>query len=156
MILQTAKILAVIPTLLKRENQRRNSMMRVKDVMTKQPFYLDADVSIQEVSQTMRDKNLGFVPLSKDNRVIGVITDRDIALRVVADSKDPHQKARNIATERVLYTYEDKPIEVQRLLVLNNPNNEELVGVITLGDIADKCNDEAMAKKVINAARHYH
>ncbi|WP_292398810.1 MULTISPECIES: CBS domain-containing protein [unclassified Methylophaga] len=141
-------------------------MMRVKDVMTKQPFYLDADVSIQEVSQTMRDKNLGFVPLSKDNRVIGVITDRDIALRVVADSKDPHQKARNIATERVLYTYEDKPIDevvnnmadqqVQRLLVLNNPNNEELVGVITLGDIADKCNDEAMAKKVINAARHYH
>lgn len=66
--------------------------MHVKDVMTKQPFYLDADVSIQEVSQTMRDKNLGFVPLSKDNRVIGVITDRDIALRVVADSKDPHQK----------------------------------------------------------------
>lgn len=46
--------------------------------------------------------------------------------------------------------------QVQRLLVLNNANNEELVGVITLGDIADKCNDEAMAKKVINAARHYH
>lgn len=141
-------------------------MIRVKDVMTKHPFYLDADVSIQEVSQTMRDKNLGFVPLSKDNRVIGVITDRDIALRVVADAKDPHQKARNIATQRVLYTYEDKSIEevvntmadqqVQRLLVLNNTKNEELVGVITLGDIADQCKDEAMAKKVIHAARHYH
>ncbi|HAO24513.1 MAG: CBS domain-containing protein [Methylophaga sp.] len=140
--------------------------MRVKDVMTKQPFYLDADVSIQEVSQIMRDKNLGFVPLSKENRIIGVITDRDIALRVVAEAKDPHQKARNIATERVLYTYEDKPIEevvqnmadqqVQRFLVLNNAKNEELVGIVTLGDIADRCKDEAMAKKVINAARHYH
>lgn len=140
--------------------------MRVKDVMTKKPYFLDADVTIQEVSQTMRDKNLGFVPLSKDNRVIGVITDRDIALRVVADAKDPHQKALSIATERVLYTYEDKPIDevvnnmvdqqVQRLLVLNNANNEELVGIITLGDIADKCNDEVIAKKVINAARHYH
>ncbi|WP_292359575.1 MULTISPECIES: CBS domain-containing protein [unclassified Methylophaga] len=141
-------------------------MLRVKDVMTKQPFYLDADVSIQEVSQIMRDKNLGFVPLSKENRIIGVITDRDIALRVVAEAKDPHQKARNIATERVLYTYEDKPIEevvqnmadqqVQRFLVLNNAKNEELVGIVTLGDIADRCKDEAMAKKVINAARHYH
>jgi len=141
-------------------------MMRVKDVMTKHPFYLDADVSIQEVSQTMRDKDLGFVPLSKDNRVIGVITDRDITLRVVAEAKDPHQKARNIATERVLYTYEDKTIDevvqnmadqqVQRFLVLNNAKNEELVGVVTLGDIANHCNDEAIAKKVINAARHYH
>ena len=141
-------------------------MLRVKDVMTKQPFYLDADVSIQEVSQIMRDKNLGFVPLSKENRIIGVITGRDIALRVVAEAKDPHQKARNIATERVLYTYEDKPIEevvqnmadqqVQRFLVLNNAKNEELVGIVTLGDIADRCKDEAMAKKVINAARHYH
>lgn len=141
-------------------------MMRVKDVMTKHPFYLDADVSIQEVCQTMREKDIGFVPLSKDNRIVGVITDRDIALRVVAEAKDPHQKARNISTERVLYTYEDKPVEeviqnmadqqVQRFLVLNNAKNEELVGVISLGDIANHCTDEALSKKVIHAAKQYH
>jgi len=140
-------------------------MMQVRDVMTKKPFYLDADVTIQEVSQVMRDEDLGFVPLNRGNRIIGVVTDRDIALRVVAEGKNPHEKAHHIATERVLYTYEDTPVDevvqnmadqqVQRLLVLNNAKNEQLVGVVTLGDIANHCKDDAMSKKVINAARHY-
>lgn len=140
-------------------------MMRVRDVMTRKPFYLDADVTIQEVSQVMRDNDLGFVPLNKGNRIIGVVTDRDIALRVVAEGKNPHEKAQHIATERVLYTYEDTPIEdviqnmadqqVQRFLVLNNAKNEQLVGVVTLGDIANHCKNAEMSKKVINAVKHY-
>ncbi|WP_404366984.1 CBS domain-containing protein [Marinobacter sp.] len=139
--------------------------MQVKEVMTTRPTYLDADVSIKEVADTMRQYNTGFEPLNEGNKVVGVVTDRDIAVRAVAAGKDPNEKAKTIATEKVLYTFENEDIEdvvqnmveqqVQRLLVLNNPDNKDLVGVVTLGDIADHCKDEAMAKKVVNAARHY-
>lgn len=140
--------------------------MQVKEVMTTRPTYLSADASIKEVADTMRQYNTGFEPLNDGNKVVGVVTDRDIAVRAVAAGKDPNEKAKTIATEKVLYAFEDDDIEdvvqnmveqqVQRLLVLNNPKNKDLVGVVTLGDIADHTEDGPMAKKVINAARHYH
>ncbi|SFR75935.1 CBS domain-containing protein [Marinobacter daqiaonensis] len=140
--------------------------MQVKDVMTKQPQYLDSDVSIREVARAMSERNTGFEPLVKDNKVTGVVTDRDIALRAFAERKNLDDKASTIATEKVLYTYEDEDVEnviqnmadqnVQRLLVLNNPDNKDLSGIVTVGDIADHCQDDAMAKKLVNCARHYH
>ncbi|MBS3805457.1 MAG: CBS domain-containing protein [Oleiphilaceae bacterium] len=140
--------------------------MQVKEVMTTRPQYLSADATIQEVAQTMRDLNTGFEPLVTNDKVVGVVTDRDIAIRGFTDGKAPGDKANTIATEKVLYTYEDEDIEavcqnmhdqqVQRLLVLNNQDNKDLVGIVTLGDIADKCKDEKMAQKIVNAARHYH
>lgn len=140
--------------------------MQVKEVMTKHPKYLDSEVTIREVANAMRDNNSGFEPLSDGSKVTGVVTDRDITVRAVAEGKSPDDKASSIATDKVLYTFEDESIEnviqnmseqeVQRLLVLNNADDKDLVGVVTLGDIADNCNDEALAKKVVAAARHYH
>ncbi|MFO8141232.1 MAG: CBS domain-containing protein [Marinobacter sp.] len=140
--------------------------MQVKDVMTKHPQYLDANATIREVAIAMRDNNSGFEPLSDGSKVTGVVTDRDITVRAVAEGKSPDDKASSIATGKVLYTFEDETIEnviqnmadqeVQRLLVLNNAEDKDLMGVVALGDIADHCNDEAMAQKVVAAARHYH
>ncbi|HET8902945.1 MAG TPA: CBS domain-containing protein [Saccharospirillum sp.] len=140
--------------------------MQVKDVMTKQPTYFDADVTLREVASKMREDGTGFELLSDGNKVTGVVTDRDIAIRSVAEGKSPDDKASSIATGKVLYTYRDESVDhvlqnmadhgIQRLLVLNNAENKDLVGVVTLGDIADHCNDEALARKVVNAARHYH
>lgn len=141
--------------------------MQVREVMTKRPHYLASDVSIREVAQTMRDNNTGFEPLvENDTKVVGVVTDRDIALRAFAEDRSPNDKAKTVATEKVLYTYEDKDVEeviqnmvemqVQRLLVLNNEENKDLVGIVTMGDIADHCQDDALARKLVNCARHYH
>lgn len=140
--------------------------MQVKEVMTKHPEYLGSDVTIREVANAMRDNNSGFEPLTNGNKVTGVVTDRDITVRAVAEGKNPDDKASSIATDMALYTFEDEAIEnviqnmseqeVQRLLVLNNAEDKDLVGIVTLGDIADNCKDEALAKKVVAAAAHYH
>ncbi|RUO63118.1 CBS domain-containing protein [Pseudidiomarina insulisalsae] len=139
--------------------------MQVKEVMTTQPQYLKNDVTIREAARTMRNNKTGFEPLTDANKVTGVITDRDIAVRAVAEGKSLDDKASSIASERVLYTYQDEDIEsvvqnmteqkVQRLLVLNNSENKDLVGIITLGDIANHCKDPQLAQKIVNASRTY-
>lgn len=139
--------------------------MQVREVMTTQPHWLKENATIREVAQTMRNNKTGFEPLTDKKKVVGVLTDRDIVVRALAEGKNPDDLARSIATERVLYTYQDVDIEevvqnmaeqkVQRLLVLNNKTDKDLVGVVTIGDIADQCKDAEMAKKVVNATRHY-
>jgi CBS domain-containing protein len=140
--------------------------MQVREVMTKRPNYLDADATIREVANAMRENGSGFEPLGDGSKVTGVVTDRDITVRAVAEGKSPDDKASSIATGKALYTFEDQSIDdvienmakeqVQRLLVLDNPDDKNLVGVVTIGDIADKCDDDSLAKKVVSAARHYH
>ncbi|KFZ30166.1 hypothetical protein IDSA_11430 [Pseudidiomarina salinarum] len=139
--------------------------MQVREVMTTQPVYLKENATIREVAQAMRNNDTGFEPLTDKKKVIGVLTDRDIVVRALAQGKNPDDLARSIATEKVLYTYQDVEIEdvvqnmkeqkVQRLLVLNNKTDKDLVGIVSLGDIADKCKDPELAKKVANAAGHY-
>lgn len=78
--------------------------MQVKQAMTTRPHYLSVDVTIREVAEAMRSNETGFEPLTKGNKVVGTVTDRDIAIRAVAEGKGPDDKASSIATENVLYT----------------------------------------------------
>lgn len=140
--------------------------MKVKDVMTGKPEYLDVSASILEVSQRMRDGKRGFTPIAEKEKIVGVVTDRDIAVRAVAEDKSPNEKISTILTGKVLYCFQDDDVkevlqnmqtnEVQRLIVLNNEKNKDFVGVVTVGDIADKCEDDDMAKRIVKASRHYH
>jgi CBS domain-containing protein len=140
--------------------------MQVKEVMTKRPQYLDADATIREAAEMMRNNDSGFEPLVRDNKIIGTVTDRDITIRAVAEGKGPDEKVSSIATEKVLYTFEDVEIKqalknmqdqkVQRLVVLNNSDSKDLVGVLSVGDVADHCQDDDMARQLVNASKHYH
>ncbi|MEA2119119.1 CBS domain-containing protein [Halovibrio sp. HP20-50] len=134
--------------------------------MTTRPQYLSDDVTIREVAQAMRENQTGFEPLANGNKVVGTLTDRDIAVRGVAEGKGPDDKASSIATENVLYTFQDTDVKdalqnmqeknVQRLIVLNNPQDKDLVGVVTVGDVADKCHGEKeIAEMLVTASRHY-
>lgn len=141
-------------------------MMQVRDVMTGKPEYLDINASILEASQRMRDEGRGFTPIAEKEKIVGVITDRDIAIRAVAEGRSPNEKVSTILTGKVLYCFQDDDVkdalqnmqtnDVQRLIVLNNEKNKDFVGVVTVGDIADKCEDDDMAKRIVNASRHYH
>lgn len=142
-------------------------MMEVREVMTTRPQYLSDDVTIREVAQAMQRHQTGFEPLVKGNTVVGTLTDRDITVRAVAEGKGPDDKASSIATENVLYTFQDTDVKdalqnmqeqnVQRLIVLNNPEDKDLVGVVTVGDVADKCHGEKeIADMLVTASRHYH
>jgi CBS domain-containing protein len=140
--------------------------MNVRDVMTGRPEYLHGDATIREAAARMKEDDRGFAPVAGKDRLVGIVTDRDIAVRAMADGKSPDDKISSILTGQVFYCYEDDDVrdvlqnmqdqEVQRLVVLNNEKNKDFVGVVSLSDIADKCEDDDTARRIVNACRHYH
>ncbi len=96
--------------------------MKAKEVMTTRPEHLDADVSIRDVAEAMRDSNSGFEPLVRNDKVAGVVTDRDIVVRGIAEGKDPAGKALDIASDKPLYTFEDDELTV----VLKNMQEQQV------------------------------
>lgn len=119
--------------------------MQVKDIMTKGIHFITADMSLKEAASRMRDKDIGIIPIEKNDRLVGMLTDRDIAIRAVAAGKDPKSTlVEEVMTPKVLYCYEDDSCEdciqnmsrnkIRRLPVLNR--EKRLVGIVTLGDVA--------------------
>ncbi|RUO25578.1 CBS domain-containing protein [Aliidiomarina minuta] len=140
--------------------------MQVKEVMTSRPHYLGEDATIREVAEAMRTNSSGFEPLTNSEKVVAVITDRDLVIEGLASGADLDSPAKSVASTKVLYTYEDNPVEdaladmskqqVQRLLVLDNADNKQLVGIVTIGDIAEKCTDESLFNHFVSAIQFYH
>jgi CBS domain-containing protein len=118
--------------------------MKVKDAMTTEVQLTNPDQSIREAAQMMVEIDAGALPVADNDRLIGVITDRDIAVRAVALGKSPDTKVREIMSGEVLYCFDDEDLahvsrnmsdmKVRRLPVLNR--DKRLVGVISLGDLA--------------------
>lgn len=122
--------------------------MKIRDVMTENVQYLSPRSSLHEAAQKMADLDCGFLPVGdqEKDKLTGVITDRDITIRAVAQGKDPDATpVEEIMSDRVLYCYADEELEsaadsmreqgVYRLIVLNNTEDKRLCGVISLGDI---------------------
>lgn len=122
--------------------------MQVHQVMTKNAEYVLGETSLDEAARKMRDLNTGFLPIADkaEDKLQGIITDRDITIRAVAEGKDPGTtKAMDIKTDEVLYCYQQDSVEdaaksmqqkqMYRLIVLNNPEEKRLSGVVSLGDI---------------------
>jgi CBS domain-containing protein len=122
----------------------RSKAMNVSEVMSREVRVGHPRQSINEVAQIMADIDAGFVPVGENDRLVGMITDRDIAIRAVAAGKGPHTAVREVMTHDVKYCYEDDEIadvaqnmaelRVRRLPVLNR--DKRLVGIVALGDIA--------------------
>lgn len=136
--------------------------MKIAEVMTRKVDLTDPDATLQEAARTMADDDVGFLPVGENDRVVGMITDRDIAVRAVAAGLDPKTtRVREIMTGRVLYCFEDEDIEiaaasmgrehVRRLPIVNR--RKRLVGVVSLGDIAVKHNP-AEAGKTLSSVCH--
>lgn len=123
--------------------------MKVKDVMSPEARFVEPSTSLKEAATRMREMGCGFLPISNNDntRLQGVITDRDIVIRAVAQGMDPSQTTvEEIKSNRVLYCYADDDLDhaaqsmetqqVYRLIVLDNPQNKNLCGIVTLGDIS--------------------
>jgi CBS domain-containing protein len=118
--------------------------MKVADVMTRQVELTSPEATIQEVARTMAEIDAGILPVQDNDRLVGMITDRDIAIRGVAQGKGPDAKVREVMTAEVKYCFEDEDldgvvknmaeIKVQRLPVMSR--DKRLVGIVSLGDIA--------------------
>ncbi|HEU5284104.1 MAG TPA: CBS domain-containing protein [Burkholderiales bacterium] len=118
--------------------------MKVSDAMTPEVRMIKPEDSIQEAARLMADIDVGALPVSDDDRLLGMVTDRDIAVRAVAHGKSPDTKVREVMSWEVMYCFEDQELEdvalnmsdikVRRLPVVNR--EKRLVGIISVGDLA--------------------
>jgi len=117
--------------------------------------------SIREAAKTMAQIDAGVLPVGQDNRLIGMITDRDIAIRAVAEGKSPNTPVSEVMSQEVLYCFDDQELEdvarnmadikVRRLPVLKR--DKHLVGIVSLGDLSQKEQPEVTAKAVSNISK---
>src|SRR4051812_49860114 len=117
--------------------------MKVSEAMTRDVCVARPDLSIQEAAKLMADIDAGVLPVGENDRLVGMITDRDIALRAVAQGKGPQTAVRKVMTSDVRYCFEDEDTDVarnmgdqqvRRLPVVNR--DKRLVGILSLGDLA--------------------
>ena len=125
--------------------------MKIKDVMTSQVKIAAPDQTIGDAARMMAECDSGALPVGEDDRLIGMITDRDIAIRAVAKDLPPDTPIREVMSKEVLYCFLDEDVEhvadnmgeqqVRRLPVLDR--DKRLVGVVSLGDLSRAASQKA-------------
>ena len=120
--------------------------MQARDIMTPNVEIISPETYVRDAAQKMKVFDVGFLPVGENDRLVGVITDRDIAIRAVAEGKAPTTKIRDVMSHEVLYCFDDQDLEdiaqnmaemkIRRLPVVNR--DKRLVGIISLGDVARK------------------
>ena len=120
--------------------------MKVSKCMTRDVHLVSPTQTIRDAARMMAELDAGALPVQQDDRLVGMITDRDIAVRAVAQGKSPDSPVRDVMSREVLYCFDDQEIEdvarnmgevkVRRLPVVNR--DKRLVGIISIGDLALK------------------
>ena len=129
----------------------------IKDVMTSNPCSIDADKSVAYAAKMMRDEDVGVAPIVEGDKLIGMLTDRDIAIRVVAEGRDPDQvTVRDVASKQVVTIDPQQDLDealrimakhqVRRLPVVEEDG--KLVGVVAQADVAREGDDKQTGKLV--------
>ena len=128
--------------------------MKVSDKMTNKVQITSPDDTIQQAARTMAGCDAGALPVGTGDHLIGMITDRDIAVRGVAQGKAPNVKVREVMTQEVRYCFEDEDLDhvaanmadqqVRRLPVVNR--EKKLVGILSIGDIGPRLAGKAMSR----------
>jgi CBS domain-containing protein len=129
----------------------------IRDAMTSNPCAIDADKSVAYAAKMMRDEDVGFAPIVKGDRLIGAVTDRDIAVKVVGEGKNPEATTvSEIASTDLVTVYPDQDLnEALRLMAQNQVRrlpvvgqDGELVGVLAQADVAQEADDAETGRMV--------
>jgi len=126
--------------------------MQVHQIMSQPVDVINPNTTSREAARRMRDENIGSLPVGENDQLIGMVTDRDIVARAVAENSLPSNTAvRTVMSEGIYYCFEDDTLEeaarimaehqVRRLPDLNR--NQQLVGIIAVADIARTSDREA-------------
>jgi len=129
----------------------------IRDVMTSNPYTIDAEKSVAYAAKMMRDEDVGLAPIVEGDKLIGTLTDRDIAIRVVAEGRNPEQvKVADVASKQVVTIDPQQDLDealrimakhqVRRLPVVEEDG--KLVGVVAQADIAREGDDKQTGKLV--------
>jgi len=133
--------------------------MQVKDVMTKGAKCIGPDDNLQKAARMMKDLDVGPLPVCGDNdKLIGMVTDRDIVVRAIAEGRDPATtRVRDVMSPGICTCFEEDDIgaaanlmrdkQIRRLVVLNR--DKRLAGIVSLGDLATETHDERLAGRTL-------
>lgn len=138
--------------------------MKVKDVMHKGAEWVAPQTSVANVAQKMRDLDIGAIPVGENDRLIGMVTDRDIACRGVANGKDCTKlTARDVMSKGIFYCSDTEELEdalrvmeqkqVRRLPVIND--KKRMVGILSLGDVAQAASHELSGEVTAAVSGHH-
>ena len=119
--------------------------MQLRDVMTRGVQVIHPDATLAEAAEKMKSLDIGPLPVCDGEKLVGMITDRDLATRAISAGKDPNAtRVHEVMTEGVRYCFEDDDIktaaeimgqaQIRRLPILSR--NKRLVGIVSLGDLA--------------------
>jgi CBS domain-containing protein len=132
--------------------------MQVKEIMSHGVEVIHPEASIQEAAQKMKGLDVGPLPVCTGERLEGMLTDRDITVRAVAEGRDPKTtKVQEAMTTEVMYAFEDQDVaeaarlmeqhQIRRVVVLNR--DKRLVGIVSLGDVAVHAGDARQAGQTL-------
>jgi len=138
--------------------------MKISEAMHRQADWVSADTPISEVAKMMAKDDVGAIPVGKADKLIGMITDRDIALRVVAEGRDPKKTAaEDVMTKGIVYCRTTETVEdaihlmdqkkIRRLPVIDD--NKRLVGMLSLGDVSHAVSRE-LSGELFHAVADHH
>jgi CBS domain-containing protein len=132
-------------------------MMKISSVMSRDVQLIHPDATLHEAAQLMQKFDTGALPVGENDKLVGMITDRDIAIRGVAQGKGPDAHVRDAMTPDVKYCFETEDVahvaknmadlQVRRLPVMDR--EKRLIGIVSLGDLAT----DAAASKTAEALR---
>lgn len=138
---------------------------QLSEVMSRDVQVISPEMTIMEAARTMGNGDFGMMPVGENDRMIGAISDRDIAIRAVAEGKGPSTKVREIMSAGICWAYDDDTVEravklmsehqVRRLPVVDR--DKRLVGIVALGDFAvDKSEIQPAAEALSKISERQH
>ncbi|WP_349617146.1 CBS domain-containing protein [Azotobacter salinestris] len=137
--------------------------MKIQDIMTRDVQTIRVDQTLREAAEMMEQIDSGALLVNDGDRLVGMLTDRDIAIRAVAKGKDNDTPVREVMTPNVCYCFEDEDVQhvaenmadihVRRLPVMNR--EKRLVGVVSLGNIT-ACNSPQISDTVLHGVAQPH
>lgn len=138
--------------------------MKVRDAMHPGASWIDPAAPLSDIAEQMRKDDIGSLPVGEDDRLIGMVTDRDIAVRGLCGKQDPlHMTARDVMSKPIIYCTANEDLEdavrimerkqIRRLPVIDD--NHRMVGMLSLGDIAAKAPASVAAETMRAVSAHH-
>lgn len=138
--------------------------MKVRDAMHRNVEWAQPTDTVQDLARRMRETDIGAIPVGENDRLVGMVTDRDIAVRAVANGRDSSKlTARDVMTKGIVYCRDDEDLEdavrimeqkqIRRLPVMND--KKRMVGMLSLGDIAHAASRQLTGEVVAAVSEHH-
>jgi CBS domain-containing protein len=138
--------------------------MKVKNAMHKGVTWVEPTTSIERLARLMREHDIGAIPIGENDRLVGMVTDRDVVCRCIAAGLDPkNTTARDVMTEGIIFCLDKQELDdaarimetkkVQRLPVING--KKRMIGMLSLGDVYHRAPDH-LGGEVLHAVSAHH